>query len=405
MSLFRRTRAEDRTLTRESVPTFFSDTVAGSTINTTTAMQLPDVYACVQRLAAGASLCPIKVFRKNSHGRTEFEGKVAQLLEAPAPATGQANFVAQLTASLVLHGESFIGKYRQHASGPITQLSAISPQYIAKVELVAGEPRYTLTHRDSGRQTVHDRSDILHIRGGLSFDGLRGVSPIRQCAEALGLADALQKQASALASNAAVPRGVLVVSPGPAQEDTMRNLEAAWADRHKGPANAGRVAVLAADAVDFKPLSVTPADAEFLGQRKLSSTEIARLFLVPPYLIGAEAGSTMTYSNTESEGLNFLRFSLAPHLTVIEQALSNDTDLCPGNLYVEFLTDAILRTDSATRAQVYTAALNAQTGWLRRDEVRELENLPPEAEEPQPHTALPPPVVVNGSGQGSLAAS
>jgi HK97 family phage portal protein len=405
VSFFRRKRQpEERTLTRETVPAayatpmIFGNTLAGTTINTTTALRLVDVLSCTRLLAESASLCPLKPYRKTDTGRVEFTGKVQQLLEAPAPGTVQANFVSQLVGCLALHGEAFIGKFRQDASGPIVQLGVIDPQYITKVELVNGEPRYTLRHRDTGRETVHDRLDVLHVRG-LSFDGLRGISPIRQAAEALGLADALQKQASALASNGATPRGVLSVSAGPAQQDVMENLKTAWESRHRGAENTGRVAVIAGDAVSFAPLSVSPADAEFVAQRKLSTTEICRLMRVPAYLVSASVeGQSQTYSNTEMEGLNFLRFSLQPWLTLVEQSISNDPDLCPGNVYVEFKVDAILRTDSATRAQVFTQALSPQTGWLRREEVRELENLPPESQGPTP----PPQVVIappnNGNG-------
>jgi HK97 family phage portal protein len=177
---------------------------------------------------------------------------------------------------------------------------------VPKVEIKAGEPRYTLVKRDTGRETIHDASDVLHIKG-LSIDGLRGVSPIRQCAEALGLADALQKQASAYATNGAVPRGVLMVSAGTAQGDIMENLEKVWRD-----------------AVQFSPLSIPPSDSEFVPQRRLSTSEIARIFRVPASLIGAESGSSLTYTNSEMESLHLLRHSLQPLPTSIEQSISAD---------------------------------------------------------------------------------
>ena len=86
----------------------------------------------------------------------------------------------------------------------------------------------------------------------------------------------------------------------------------------------------------------------------------------------------MTYSNTESQALAFVTHSLRPWLVLIEQAISEDADLCPGALYCEFLLDALLRADSKTRSEVYGAALDPQTGWMTREEVRRAENLPPE---------------------------
>ena len=62
----------------------------------------------------------------------------------------------------------------------------------------------------------------------------------------------------------------------------------------------------------------------------------------------------------------------------IERAISADTTLCPGGTFVEFVLDELLRGDADTRSEIYTRALNPETGWMRRDEIRELENLPPE---------------------------
>ena len=86
----------------------------------------------------------------------------------------------------------------------------------------------------------------------------------------------------------------------------------------------------------------------------------------------------MTYANVEQQSLAFVTYALRPWLVLIEQALSEDADLCPGPLYTEFLLDALLRADSKTRADVYALALDADRGWMTRAEVRRLENLDPE---------------------------
>jgi len=130
--------------------------------------------------------------------------------------------------------------------------------------------------------------------------------------------------------------------------------------------------------VEFLPISMPADDAQFLEQRKLSATEIARVFRVPPWMIGADAGSSMTYANVEQQALAFVTYSLRPWLILIEQALAADPDLCPPGVYVEFLLDALLRADSATRSEVYARALDPITGWMSREEVRRLENLPAE---------------------------
>jgi len=95
-------------------------------------------------------------------------------------------------------------------------------------------------------------------------------------------------------------------------------------------------------------------------------------------MIGADAGSSMTYANVEQQALAFVTYSLRPWLVLIEQAVAADPDLCPPGVYVEFLLDALLRADSSTRSAIYTRALDPITGWMSREEVRRLENLPAE---------------------------
>lgn len=164
----------------------------------------------------------------------------------------------------------------------------------------------------------------------------------------------------------------------------LEEFEQAWNTRHQGTQNAHKIAIVTGGEVDFTALTMPLDDAQFLEQRKLSAVEVARVFRVPPWMIGADSGESMTYSNVEQEALHFVTYSLRPWLVCIEQAITADPDLCSARVYVEFLLDALLRADSATRAEVYTKALDPITGWMNRDEVRRLENLDPEPEPVSP---------------------
>jgi HK97 family phage portal protein len=202
----------------------------------------------------------------------------------------------------------------------------------------------------------------------------------------LTLADALAVHARTFARNAARPSGVIKVA-GHASSEQVQALKRGFSAAHGGPDRAGGVAVIEGE-LDWTPLSVPLVDAQFVEQRQLSTAEVARIFRVPPWMIGAPAGDSLTYANTEQQAAAFVTFSLRPWLVAIEQALSADRDFAPGGQYAEFLLDALLRADSRTRADVYTAALDPITGWMSRAEVRGLENLPAEAEQPAP-AALP----------------
>lgn len=364
---------EDRALTRQSVPpSLLAGSAPGPTVTPESALATADAYACVRALSDAAASLPLMAYRRTPAGRERFDGPVADLLDRPAPAVTQANLVAQIVAHLNLYGNAYIGKFRNGAER-VEQLACLHPARVTP-ELRGGLPLYTVTG-PKGERSTHGAADVVHVRG-LSVDGLVGLSPVRQCRQALGLSSTLTEHAARFFQNDARPSGILKVEHGDAG-DVMQDLKARWEQGHAGMPNAHRVAILAGE-VEFLPISMPADDAQFLEQRKLSATEIARIFRVPPWMIGADAGSSMTYSNVESQALAFVTYSLRPWLVLIEQALTADPDLFPPGTYAEFLLDALLRADSATRSEVYARALDPITGWLTRAEVRRLENLPAE---------------------------
>lgn len=343
-----------------------------------TGLQVADIYACVRCLSDAASSVPLIAYRRSGRGRQRLEsGRLPELLQRPAPATTGANLIGLTMAHLAGWGNAFLGKFRDR-DDKLTQLALLLPERV-QVELVNGEPRYTVTDPQTGRQTRHGTDDIVHIRG-FSVDGLTGLSPIAQCRLAVSYARGLGEFSEAFVHNGGRPSGILKLpSSNPSQMAWTKEMVE---ERHGGSRNAHRVAIVSGD-VDWVPMTGPLDDLQFAEQRKLSTAEIARIFRVPVWMIGGSTGDSLTYSNTEQQGLQFVTFSLRPWLVLIEQAISADPDLCSQNQYVEFLLDGLLRADSATRSEVYTKALDPITGWMTRDEVRRLENLEPESPQPQ----------------------
>lgn len=380
----RREKLEDRALTSANVPAvMLSPTASGVSVTATNALGIADAFACVRALADAAASLPLVAYRRTAGGRERLEGGVAELLRRPAPATTQANLVGQLMAHLNLHGNAFVGKYRD-GDGRVESLALIAPERV-QVELRGGLPLYEVTDARGSSRTYSER-DVLHVRG-LSVDGLLGLSPVAQAREALGLSARLTEHAARFFQNDARPSGVLTVPAGPTAQDQVDNLARAWQKRHGGTEGAHRIAVLTGD-VSFQSVSMPLEDAQFLGQRQLSTAEIARVFRIPPWVVGASAGDSLTYSNTTDQIRAFVVFSLAPWLTVIEQALTADPDLCAPGQYVEFLLDGLLRGSPSERSEIYTRALDPLTGWMTREEVRRMENLGPEPT-PAPRPAVP----------------
>ncbi len=366
-------------MTRATVPAiFFGDTDAGPAISPRNAFGVSAAYACVRALADAAASLPLHTYRRGAEGGRERvdEHPTARRLRRPAPAVPTSLLVWQMVATMNLWGECFLALYGRES---VEQLALLPPDRV-QVKLTGGVPFYTVTAED-GRTTTVSTHDVVHVRAA-TLDGVRGVSPVRAAREALGYAQALAEHGSATMRHGGAPRGVLQIPPGPEGDEAATRLATAWEARHGGPTAAGKVAVLSAD-VSFTPISMSLADAEFIQQRQLSDVEVARIFRVPPWVIGAKTGDSLTYSTVAEQARAFVDFSLRPWLVAIEDALAGCERLFPegSGLYPQFSLDGLLRGDAKARAEVYSAALDPSTGWLRRDEVRELEDLPAEAEQ------------------------
>jgi HK97 family phage portal protein len=376
---FSRRHTEQRTLTKQNVPAIFftnGATSSGAAVTPESAMAIDDAFACVRAIADAIASLPLKVYRRTEDGREELRNRTDELLTRPAAGVTQADLLGTIAAHLNLWGAAFVGKWRIGGTGQVTELGCLPPDRVVP-ELRAGTLVFTYTDAQGKRMTL-TQADVVYVKA-LSLDGLTGLSPVRQAKEGLGVNKRLREHAGKFFAQDARPSGLLKVPAGASQQDDIENLKTAWETRHAGEPH--RIAIVSSD-VTFDSVGMPPEQAQFLQQRQLSAAEVARIFRVPPWVIGAPTGDSMTYSNVEQNNLHFVQHSLRPWLVRIEQALSADRDLFIRNTYCEFVLDALLRADTATRAGVYTAALNADTGWLDRDEVRRLENLPPDGGRP-----------------------
>jgi HK97 family phage portal protein len=359
---FSRKRApvEERALTRETVPAiFFRHGAAGEPVTTRNALAVADVWACVRVLAQTAGTLPLHAYRRTGAGRERVR---CELLEQPSPGMPEGTFVAWAVLTLALWGECFVGKYR--SGDRLVALGLLAPDRVEVTLGHDGEPVYGYVDPVAGAPRLLTRADVCHVRL-LTTDGVRGVSPISQCRDALSAAVAMSRHAGDSASSGYRPDGVVTVREGPG----------AWEDKHSKP---GRTAFVTSE-VTYTPVGLPAKDAEFVAQRQLSTVEVCRIFGVPPWMVGAPSGDSLTYANTEGQASAFVKFGLAGYIAPLEQALSLDRDVMPpGDTYCAFGLDALLRPDSAGRAAFYTAALHPETGWLTRAEARALEDLPTE---------------------------
>ena len=217
-------------------------------------------------------------------------------------------------------------------------------------------------------QQVLKPAEVLHVLG-MTLDGIRGVSPVTLARESIGGAIAELKHGQSFFKNGANLSGVLQ-HPGHLGPEAAETLRKSWREKYSGTDNAGKIAVLE-EGMTFQPVALSNKDSQWLESRQVTVLDVARIFGVPPALLGHLEKAS--YSSQEAQNLEFLTHSLRPWLTRIEQAIERSL-LADANVYVEFTTGDLLRTNLKDRYDAYRTALAA--GFMTVNEVRKLENLP-----------------------------
>jgi HK97 family phage portal protein len=346
------------------------------TVTQAQALRIADVYAACRVLADGVASLPPRVYRRTPQGRIPAgdDQRLASLLRRPSPGTTSADLFSDVMVSLLTDGNAFVAKFRREQS--IVQLGVLDPQTV-EVERRGERIVYKLSQR-AGLVEVGPE-DVLHVRAMASPEdgGLRGLSPVRQAMRVLQLNQGLIDYVANWLGNDSRPGGVLSLSGDSPRRDELLGLkdqaegEFGWQAK---PPGHGRIAVMTGD-LSYVPVDPPLRESEFTAQRELSAREVARVMRVPAWAIDAPTGDSLTYSNVAQQGRALLDHCLRPWLVRIEQAISNDTDLCPGSTYYAFDTDALTRMDADARAAFYEKGLAG--GWLTVAEVREREDLPP----------------------------
>ncbi len=343
-----------------------SQTAAGVRVDTTTAMRFTAVYACVRLLAETVASLPADTFRREEGSRRPYRPRPVWL-DRPNPDQTRFEVVEQLMASLLLAGD-FFGATVWDKRGELAEVWPLSPD-----TLIPGRDERGLVYaqRNGGRDlrpASRLGGDILHIRAFSMPGELSGLSPIEQARQTIGLGMVAEEFGARFFSQGASPGGIIEL-PGKPEQGFVDRLKANWLKKHAGPSNAHIPGVLT-DGATWKPLTIPPDQAQFLETRKFQIGEIARLFRVPPHMIGDLERAT--FSNIEHQAIEFEKHSIRPWLERIEQGFDR---LLADGVFLKFNADGLLRGDTKGRYEAYQIALDS--GFRNPDEVRALEDLPP----------------------------
>lgn len=356
----------------------FGPTSSGRNVTEFTAMQTTAVYSCVRILSEAIASLPLHLYRYAGKSKERvYDHPLYHILhDEPNPEMTSFIFRETMMTHLLLWGNAYAQIIRDGAGRVVARYPLLASKMTVDRDR-NGQLVYTYT-RDSDEnpnfsgygQITLGRDDVLHIPG-LGFDGLVGYSPIAMMKNAVGITLACEEYGASFFANGATPGGVLE-HPGILKDP--KKVRDSWNEVYRGSGNAHKVAVLE-EGMKYQQIGLPPEDSQFLETRKFQLDEIARLYRIPPHMVGDLDKSS--FSNIEQQSLEFVKYTLDPWVIRWEQSLQRAL-LLPREkqeYFIKLNVDGLLRGDYASRMSGYATA--RQNGWMSANDIREMEDLNP----------------------------
>lgn len=325
-------------------------------ISSATSLGIPALWRCTQLISDTIGSLPLVAFRDGIRLTPN-----PSILAQPDRMSTRVDMLSSTVASLLIDGNAFWLLGDRDALGYPRQAVLLATD---AVQIRTDGP--TVYYQVAGQ--VYDQEDVLHIRGLTMPGNVRGMSIIEHHKRTLGIAIAGEDCASELYNAGGLPVGVLEVDAD-ITRDEADQLKAGWTEKNGGR---NRTPAVLANGIRYKPLSFSASDLELIDARRYSAQQICTLMGVPHHMIGVAgaSGNSLTYSNVTQDSIQFVRYTLRPWLSRVEQAVST---LLPRGQEARFVLDDLLRADTADRFNAYKTAIEA--GFLTVDEVRMMEDL------------------------------
>jgi HK97 family phage portal protein len=336
---------------------------SGAPVTEHTSLQQSTFYACTRLLADSISILPWDNFR-TLDGFPRIVNPQPLLLADPDPlfSKSQFDFKHMLVTSLAVRGNFFgLVLERDRLEYPESML----PLHPDWVRLDRDPTTWELRTWVMGEKV--DNADIFHIPYMRMPGNDYGLSPVTVFAESIGLALAAEQYGAKWFRDGASPSSVLETDL-PQDDDQVKRVQRNWVSSHGGR----RLPAVLSGGFKWKPITITPEESQFLETRQFQVAEIARMFGVPPHMVGDVERSTSWGTGIEQQNIAFVTHTLLPWLTRIESAFNRIT---PRGQRMKFNVNALLRGDLKSRYEAYQLAIDS--GFMNPDEARALEELPP----------------------------
>ena len=360
----------------------FGPSTSGKNVNEFTAMQTTAVYACVRILSETLAALPLQLYRYTPGGKERvYDHPLYHLLhDEPNPEMTSFIFRETLMSHLLIWGNAYAQIIRDKL-GRVQGLYPLRPDKMTVCRDENGQIYYIYTKTTDENPAIKPygqvplrKDEVLHIPG-LGFDGLVGYSPIAMARNAVGMTMACEEYGASFFANGASPSGVLE-HPGVLKDPAK--VRDSWNAVYQGSANAHKVAVLE-EGMKYQQIGIPPEEAQFLETRKFQLNEIARLYRIPPHMIGDLEKSS--FNNIEQQSMEFVKYTLDPWVIRWEQAMQKALFLPEEKkqFFLKFNVNGLMRGDYESRMTGYS--IGRQNGWLSANDIREMEDMNPVPDE------------------------
>lgn len=358
---------------------FPASSSAGVQVTPDSALKVAAVAACVKVISETLASLPLMLYERVGDGKQPAVNHplYSLLHDTPNDYMTAYEFRENQAAHLNLRGNAY--SVKQENGRGIKALIPLSPGRMEPVR-EGGALAYRYTHED-GKQELFAAQKIWHVKNlsitsvfnGEAPEGLVGVSPIGLARESIGLALAADEYGGRYFSNNAQV-GLNFQYPGKLSKNARETLKESLEEY--GRLENKFKSIITEEGAKLERLGLSNEDSQFLQSRQFQIEEIARIFRIPPILIGHPT-NTMTYASAEQLFLAFATYTIRPWCVRLEQSMNRW--LLPekdrGKYFFEHVMAGLLRGDTLSRYNAY--AVGRQWGWLNVDEIRGLENMNP----------------------------
>jgi HK97 family phage portal protein len=333
---------------------------------------LPALYSGAKLLGDNAASLPLRVYQRLSgqgpRQHSRYYGPT--IFDKPSVVGTQFDWIFSCMVSMVLQGNAWGYITGRDGYGFPTGIEWIPPEDVHVMEPHSQQSWNPL----DGRVFVFGRecswygpdAELFHIPAFKLPGRIEGLSVLRAFALTITSGHSAQQYGADWYAAGGFPPGTFQNAEIEIDATAAAEIRAELVKslRRREPLVYGRD-------WDYKPVTVPPSEAQFIDAMQLTATQIAAILNLPPDRIGGSRGDSLTYNTVEMSALQVIE-SLRPWLTKMEQAYF---DLLPRNRFTKFWTDSLLRTDLATRMNIYQVERNI--GFRTSDEQREIEDLDP----------------------------